>query len=110
MRSDGRVKFECRWCGEVDLAITELSCAIPKDQSGQGLCEATCPICSRPAIVPTPASNAEALLDEGASRATGAVPFEFLEPHRGNALSWDDVFDIEAELERTCCPQEEIAA
>lgn len=109
MGSNGRVRFECRWCGEIDLPIVELSCAIPADDSQEGLCEAACPICSRTAIVPTPAANAKSLLDGGASPAKGAIPFEFLEKHRGPALSWDDVFDVETEIERTCCPQEEIA-
>lgn len=100
---------ECPWCGEISVTTADLRCRVER-ASERGLCEFHCPICSRLVILPATASSARALLERGATSITGLAPFEFIEPHGGPPISWDDVLDLHLVLEHTDHSQEEIAA
>jgi hypothetical protein len=108
MDESPRVEAECPWCGRVEVAVPGLRCRVESRDQAQGLCEFTCPACSRLVLAPVPAPGVDMLLRLGASQALGAVPFELLEPRLGGPLSWDEILDAHVALERGCCPQEEL--
>lgn len=99
-------EVRCPRCkGSVSLPAQSLRCAAEAGGDG-GVCEFTCPICSRSAVLRTTAGGVEAVLEAGAERLSGLVPFEILEPHTGTPLSIDELLDFHAELDSICCPPE----
>jgi hypothetical protein len=97
----------CQWCGGVEVAVSDVRCEIATG-AGEGLCEFTCPQCSRLVLRRVPARGVAALRSVGARPLAGAVPFELLESHPARSLSWDDVLDVSIALRQGCCPQEEL--
>lgn len=99
-------EVRCPRCkGSVRLAPQSLRCAAEASGTG-GLCEFTCPICSRSALLHTTAGGVEAVLEAGGGRLPGLVPFEIFERHTGAPLSIDELLDFHAELDAICCPPE----
>ncbi len=110
MGEETKVQAECPWSGTVTLSPKELRCAKPRRGVDSGLCEFACPDCGRTVILRTSRDGVAAVLHAGAVRASGPMPFELLEPHHGPPLSRDELLDLHLTMERTCCPQEELAA
>lgn len=102
------VRAECPWCGPLVVEGERFRCEIDTAQPSKGLCELTCPGCSRPILFPTTAAAVRTLLEAGGQHLGGAVPFELLEPHAGAVLSWDDLLDFKLALDRTPWPQLEL--
>ena len=102
------VDVRCTWCGPVQLKAADLRCRLAPRNPAEGLCEFTCPGCSRLILRPIAAGSVGLLPQVGVSRLAGPVPFELLEPHPDRALTWDDVLDAVIALERGCCPQDEL--
>lgn len=110
MTEETVVQASCPWSGQIALSPEELRCAKPRRGVASGLCEFTCPDCGRLVIVRTTREGVAAALRAGAVRASGPMPFELLEPHHGPPVSRDDLLDLHLTMERTCCPQAELAA
>jgi hypothetical protein len=108
MEGSHPIEAECPWCGPVQVDVRDLRCEVTARGSTGGLCEFTCPMCSRLVLTPVHAAGVDTLRRLGAARVSGAVPFELLEPHPEAPLSWDDVLDAHVALERGCCPQDEL--
>lgn len=108
MEAPSHVEAQCRWCGTVTLRTIDLRCAVDPGGEGAGLCEFACPICDRLVFVASTAAGIHALASEGARGITGQAPFEILEPHKGPALSWDELLDLHLALDRTSIPQAEL--
>jgi hypothetical protein len=108
MEGSHPTEAECPWCGLVQVEVPDLRCEVAPHGTTEGLCEFTCPVCSRLVLAPVSAAGVDTLRRLGAARVPGAVPFELLEPHPEAPLSWDDVLDAHVALERGCCPQDEL--
>jgi hypothetical protein len=108
MKGSSHIWATCPWCGRVELGAAYLRCATSPRSGGTGLCEFTCPTCSRLVLKGVPPEGVQALRAVGARQLAGAVPFEMLEPHPAPPLSWDDVLDISLQLQGDCCPQQEL--
>ncbi len=102
------VQADCPWCGTVTMAPPDIRCELEPHHRAQGLCEFTCPVCSRRIYGKTTSDGVTAIRQAGSGRISGLVPFELLESHPGPPLSWDDLLDLQAAIERTSCPQEEL--
>ena len=92
-----RVHTRCPWCGLVELLVSELTCSGAGPGEDRGLCQFTCPECSRPVFVAVSPSDVALLWTEGAGE--GCLPLELLEPHSGPPLSWDDLLDFHLALD-----------
>ncbi len=86
------VHARCPWCGRVELLASDFTCSGAGPGEGRGLCEFTCPDCSRRVFVAVPTSDIALLWTGGAGE--GRLPLELLEPHNGPPLSWDDLLDF----------------
>lgn len=100
------VRVTCAGCGQVECPVGDLRC---EARGSQGILEFACPFCQRLALAKMQAWRALALQALGAARMTGPIPFELLEPHEGPVVSWDEALDYHLALERTDCPQAELA-
>jgi hypothetical protein len=109
MEGSQRIDAECPWCGPVQVQVADLRCEVAPHGPTGGLCEFICPMCSRLVLAPVPAAAVDTLRRLGAGPVPGAVPFELLERRPRAPLSWDDLLDAHIALERTCCPQDELA-
>ncbi len=107
MEDRTHLEAECRWCGTVHVATEDFRCAF-KPGAPHGLCEFSCPLCSRPLWRGLPASAIKTLLLLGAGPIEGRIPYELLEDRSGRSLSWDEILDVHDALEQTCCPQDEL--
>jgi hypothetical protein len=108
MEAKSVLEAQCRWCGTVTLRPADLRCAVGPRSGTAGLCEFACPICDRLALLASTPAGIEALSNKGARLITGRAPFEILEPHKGFALSWDELLDLHLALGRTSVPQTEL--
>lgn len=104
-----QVSAHCDACGPVRLTSDRVRCAAESD-SDDGLCEFDCPSCGRLLVRRVRAGEAALLLQLGAGRWGGAIPFELLEEHRGEPVRWDEVLDMHLALRRTDHPQEWLTA
>lgn len=100
------VEISCSWCGQVQLPITELRCAVT--DRALSLCEFRCPSCGQLVLRAVQRRQEEVPRQAGAAVLTDPVPFELLEPHRGPPLTWDDLLDLHLELSATRWPQDEL--
>ena len=101
-----RVKAECPACGPVVAHPSALACGVSEADEG-ALCDFPCPTCDRVLLIPVSPVEISTLLLLGA-RKTRSLPFEFLEPHSGPTVSWDEVLDLHFELEGQPFPQQEL--
>lgn len=104
-----QVETRCPWCGEVRLPVDDMRCAVGPARPDDGLCEFDCPTCGRLLLRRVRGDQGGLLLEAGAARLSGSVPFELLEARDGAALTWDDLLDLHLELEATSYPQAELA-
>lgn len=102
------IRVECPWCGTQTLPPNALRCSPPAETGKAGLCEFTCPLCSRLVLVPATPEGVAAARAVGVDELSGSVPWELLEDRSGPPLSWDDLLDLRLSIERTCCPQAEL--
>ena len=102
-----QVRAVCPTCGPVLVDAELLRCEMEPATSkpSRGLCELTCPGCSRARLFSTAPAVVESLFQGGVQHSSGAVPFELLEAHAGPALSWDDLLDFKLALDRSPWPQ-----
>lgn len=98
------VDVTCPRCGDQEVPVTALRCGMKAGEPA-GFCEFACPLCRRLVLLRTTGSGAAGALERGAGRM-GPTPFELLEPHDGSPLSADDLLDLVAGLQASCCPQE----
>jgi hypothetical protein len=103
-----QVETRCPWCGPVQVEVPDLRCEVASRATSGGLCEFACPVCSRAVLTPVTAAGAKVLRRLGAGPLRGVVPFELLERHPADPMSWDDVLDASLALQRGCCPQDEL--
>jgi hypothetical protein len=108
MEGSHPIEAECPWCGLVQVEVADLRCEVASHGPTEGLCEFTCPVCSRLVLAPVSAAGWIPSGAWGRVGVRGAVPFELLEPHPEAPLSWDDVLHAHVALERGCCPQDEL--
>lgn len=94
------VRTRCPWCGRLELLASSLTCSGAGPGQEQGLCEFTCPGCSRSVFVAVPPSDIALLWAVGAGESR--LPLELLEPHSGPPLSWDDLLDFRLALDEVC--------
>ncbi len=103
----GLVEVSCPGCGPIVVGVSAMTCGI-SDADGAALCQLECPECRHLLHRPIDPNLVAALLLFGARRAGRPLPFELAEPHRGAAVTWDEVLDLHIELERDCCPHERL--
>lgn len=104
----GLVQAECPTCGRIQISAADVVCGISEADEA-ALCEFPCSGCGRVLLRPLPSVEIPTLLLFGARKAVRPLPFELVEPHRGPALSWDELLDLHFELEQECCPQDRLA-
>jgi hypothetical protein len=108
VRASAIVAVSCPFCGPVELPTGTLTCGVGPDGSSPGLCEFTCPFCSRLVFLATDQAAAHVLLGSGARPFAGPAPFELLEVHRGAPLAYDDILEFHAAISAAPFPQEEV--
>lgn len=101
MRSPIQVRTGCPWCGPIVVDGARFGCEIDPGQPERGLCQLTCPECSRPIFVPTTAAFIRGFFKAGGQQLEGPVPFELLESHSGAVITWDDLLDFKLALDRS---------
>ena len=109
MPASAIVEVSCPFCGPVELPAAAVSVGVDPDGSSRGLCEFTCPFCSRPGVLATDRMAADALLEEGARPFAGPAPFELLEVHEGAPITYDDVLEFHSAIAPAPFPQAEVA-
>lgn len=107
MEDRTHVGAECPWCGTVHVATADFRCPF-KPEAPRGLCEFSCPLCSRSLWRGMPSSAVKTLILLGAGPVEGPIPYELLETRPATSLSWDELLEVHDALERTCCPQDEL--
>jgi hypothetical protein len=95
MNSKAELEVRCSRCGTVRVDTEKVRCGI--DPGGVALCEMGCPACAAPIFLRVATGVAVAIFWLGGKEDLHA-PLELLEPHRGAALSWDDVLDMHLAL------------
>ncbi|MGH2722610.1 MAG: hypothetical protein ACRDJO_13565 [Actinomycetota bacterium] len=110
MATSAIVEVSCPSCGAVALPTGMLSCGIAPDGSSRGLCQFTCPLCTRLVFLSTGHRAANLLLEEGARPFAGPAPFELLEEHAGAAVTYDDILEFHSAISADPFPQEELVA
>jgi predicted RNA-binding Zn-ribbon protein involved in translation (DUF1610 family) len=108
VKTSAVVQASCPSCGPVEVSARAFSCGVDLRGTRRGLCQFTCPTCARLVFLGTAPVAADVLLDQGAHPFAGAAPFELLEVHRGEPLSWDDLLDFHLAVSATPSPQEEV--
>lgn len=103
----GLVQAHCPSCGQIETPAAAVICGISESHE-HALCELPCPRCGRLLLRPLPPTEVSTLLLFGARRAGRPLPFELAEPHRGAAVTWDEVLNLHMELEGDCCPHERL--
>lgn len=108
MRASPIVEVSCPFCGPVELPAGAVSVGVDPDESSRGLCEFTCPFCSRPGFLATDQAAADALLEEGARPFAGPAPFELLEVHEGAPVTYNDILEFHSAISAAPFPQAEV--
>jgi|SRR6266540_2714593 len=96
------VEARCAWCGTVDLEPGQL--VVHEGPGPDSLFEFSCPSCRRLNIHHLETAEVEVLADAGIPLAPGQAPFELLEHHDGDLITWDDLIDFHEQMGRRSTP------
>ena len=109
METSVTVQALCPYCGSVETLAQALSCGVDPSDSSRGLCQFSCPLCTRVVFLAIASGAAGTLLAQGAQPFPDSAPFELLEVDGGAPLAWDDVLDFHLAISAAPFPQEEVA-
>lgn len=107
MEEKEQISAECPRCGNVELGISDVRCAVEREGGDRGLCEYDCPQCGKIVLVPTTSKTVAEILGAGAKPVT-SLPFEIFETHDGPPLTNDELIDFHQSLAETCCVPPEL--
>jgi hypothetical protein len=94
------VKASCPTCGDVELTACELRFVL-NSVADRSFYQFTCDTCDGRVTKPACQAVVRLLILGGVEPERVDVPAEALEDHHGPALTWDDVLDFAAALDRT---------
>ncbi|ABK52974.1 hypothetical protein Acel_1202 [Acidothermus cellulolyticus 11B] len=94
------IKATCPTCGEVELTPADLSLMVC-NQAVLSYYSFRCPRCIEEVRKPADDHIISLLVSGGVRPIHWSVPAEALEPHRGPALSYDELLDFALALERS---------
>lgn len=87
------IKASCHDCGDVELAVDDL-CVRVCTEDEQGTYVFRCPSCQMSVVKPAEQRIVDLLVASGVELIQWRLPAELFEPHRGAAISHDDLIDF----------------
>jgi hypothetical protein len=92
------IKASCHDCGDVELAVDDL-CVRVCTEDEQGTYVFRCPSCQMSVVKPAEPRIVDLLVASGVELIQWRLPAELFEPHRGAAISHDDLIDFHGLLQ-----------
>ncbi|HSH22673.1 MAG TPA: hypothetical protein VK975_01260 [Acidimicrobiales bacterium] len=92
------VRATCPDCGDVEICTDDVKVRVCVDTSAASYAF-RCPSCSAPVAKPAEAGIVHLLVSSGSPLTMWRLPAELAEPHRGPAITHDDVLVLHQILE-----------